>query len=595
MSARESNPTECGCAEDASPDACSKPTGAAELTAEVAETANKDKPPFVVYSPASAFSAVDVPRQSDRRRLHAPRENRSVFADPPLSEVAAAIDANRADTAPKGYDCQGRSLAQLRQQTRAQAVRQAEHCTVQWRDIERFPVDSGDVSLIAAGHQPELFHPGVWAKNFALDCLARRYGAAALHLVVDNDTIKTTTLRVPTGAPTQPDIARLPFDTWQSERPWEELEISDRALFEGFGREVERAMAGYPFEPLIRGFWPEVVEQSRRTPRLAECITAARNRLEHRWGARNLELPLSRLCRLEGFHWFASHLLAQLPRFRTVHNEALADYRRRNHIRSLNHPVPALAEDDGWNEAPFWVWKGGEGRRRRLFARQRGGEVLLSDGHEQLAVLPLKPDGEACCAAEVLSQLPVRGIKLRTRALTTTLFSRLILSDLFIHGIGGAKYDELADAIIRRFFGFEPPTFLTLSATVHLPVKPFAERPEDLRRLDRLERDLVYHPDRHLDGEAAARDDVQALVAQKRAAIARQPTFPTERRERFREIRALNVALAPWVTPEREALQGDRRLVEGRLRANRILTSREFAFCLYPEQLLREFYAAICA
>ena len=32
-----------------------------------------------------------------------------------------------------------------------------------------------------------------------------------------------------------------------------------------------------------------------------------------------------------------------------------------------------------------------------------------------------------------------------------------VLSDLFIHGIGGAKYDELTDEIIRRFFGIEPP------------------------------------------------------------------------------------------------------------------------------------------
>ena len=39
-------------------------------------------------------------------------------------------------------------------------------------------------------------------------------------------------------------------------------------------------------------------------------------------------------------------------------------------------------------------------------------------------------------------------------------FSRFMLGDLFIHGIGGAKYDELGDEIARRFFGIEPPGFL---------------------------------------------------------------------------------------------------------------------------------------
>ena len=59
-------------------------------------------------------------------------------------------------------------------------------------------------------------------------------------------------------------------------------------------------------------------------------------------------------------------------------------------------------------------------------------------------------------------------MRLRTRALTTTLFSRFLLGDLFIHGIGGAKYDELGDEIARRFFGIEPPGFLTVSMTLWL-------------------------------------------------------------------------------------------------------------------------------
>ena len=48
------------------------------------------------------------------------------------------------------------------------------------------------------------------------------------------------------------------------------------------------------------------------------------------------------------------------------------------------------------------------------------------------------------------------------------MFCRYLLGDLFIHGIGGAKYDELGDSIARRFFGIEPPEFLTLSLTAWL-------------------------------------------------------------------------------------------------------------------------------
>src|SRR5258708_32291860 len=71
------------------------------------------------------------------------------------------------------------------------------------------------------------------------------------------------------------------------------------------------------------------------------------------------------------------------------------------------------------------------------------------------------------------------GYKLRSRALTTTLFARLCLSDLFIHGIGGAKYDELTDEIVRRFYGFEPPWYMVLSATLLLPLAAYPADPDD--------------------------------------------------------------------------------------------------------------------
>ncbi len=50
------------------------------------------------------------------------------------------------------------------------------------------------------------------------------------------------------------------------------------------------------------------------------------------------------------------------------------------------------------------------------------------------------------------------------------MFARLVLSDVFIHGIGGAKYDQLTDAIVRRFFGVEPPGYLVATATLKLPL-----------------------------------------------------------------------------------------------------------------------------
>ena len=118
-----------------------------------------------------------------------------------------------------------------------------------------------------------------------------------------------------------------------------------------------------------------------------------------------------------------------------------------------------------------------------------------------------------------LRELAARKVRLRTCALTTTLFSRFLLGDLFIHGIGGAKYDELGDEIARRFFGIEPPGFLTVSMTLWLGLPSEPATRQDLSGIERALRDLQFNPDRHLSEPLD--DEIRKIIETKRAAIAR--------------------------------------------------------------------------
>ena len=69
-------------------------------------------------------------------------------------------------------------------------------------------------------------------------------------------------------------------------------------------------------------------------------------------------------------------------------------------------------------------------------------------------------DNLSCNSSENISRLRAlisKGIKIRPKAIVNTMYSRMFLSDLFIHGIGGATYDFITDEIIRGFFGVGPP------------------------------------------------------------------------------------------------------------------------------------------
>jgi len=216
--------------------------------------------------------------------------------------------------------------------------------------------------------------------------------------------------------------------------------------------------------------------------------------------------------------------------------------------------------------------------------------LRISGEPEPFLELPLTADREACCAVERLLELPATGVRLRTRALTTTMFSRYLLSDLFIHGIGGAKYDELGDAIARRFLHVEPPGFLTLSLTAWLGLPEASASPERLAGLDRELRDLTYNPDRHLNG--AATPDAARLIAEKEALEAVDPTDPAERLERFRRFRAINETLQPLVEPRRETARRERERTAQALDVDRLARNREYSMVLYPRRRLRRTLSA---
>ncbi|MEX0714630.1 MAG: hypothetical protein WD278_19995 [Pirellulales bacterium] len=523
----------------------------------------------------------------DYRPLKAPREDRAVLIEPPL-ETAASLLAEQARREPERYDVQGRALADLAAEARSQFVAEAWRYTSSYRDVPEPPA-AGPVLL--AGHQPQMFHPGVWLKNFALGYLAGRHGGTAVNLLIDGDTIKNAAIRVPVGSPAEPFSRLVPYDDPTTEIPYEERGIQNASTFESFGRRAAEVIAPLVADPLVERFWPMVVGRSRETGNLGECLAQARHQLEGGWGLSTLEMPLSRVCTLGAFAWFAAHWLAQLPRLHAIYNDSVALYRRVHRIRSLNHPVPGLAADGDWLEAPFWIWTSRRPHRRRVFARARGRETLLTDREGFELALPLTSDGDGAAAAACLAELPGRGIRLRTRALATTLFARMFLGDLFLHGIGGGKYDQLTDLIVRRFFGIRPPPWIVLSATLHLPIPRPPACEHDVRGAAQRLRGLTYHPERHVALDQLRPSEVstvERLIATKRRWIETEPA-PANARRRCREIRAVNEALQAWVEPLRRhwLAEHDRLVQSGRALAT--LSWREYAFCLHREKTLRDF------
>lgn len=512
--------------------------------------------------------------------IHAPGGHGQTLVEPAWELAAGLIEENRRVAAQAAYDVHGVPLHRLRAEARCNLLQEARRHTRAYRDAGSAACEDGP--LILAGHQPQLFHPGVWFKNFALSALARKWGGQAINLLIDNDILRNPSIRVPAGSPAEPRVISVSMDRVVETIPFEQREVADAELFSSFADRVRAAGNAVLSQPLIEDYWKLVLEARRRSPNLGRCLAEARHRLEGRWGQDTWEVPLSTLCDAPPFARFACHLLAHLPRLQAIYNASLHEYRRVNHVRSRSHPVPDLDLDGPWREAPFWLWSDASPARKRAFVRARGDGLELTDRASIHVQLPLTEDGDAGRAVEALVALDRQGIRLRPRALVTTMYARLVLSDLFLHGIGGAKYDQLTDLIVERFFGLQPPGFVTLSATVLLFEDRTAELTERIRKAKQRLREFRFQPERHV----APHREGNGWVAEKRTWVSLH--LPRgQRRVRHRELERLNAQLSAALEREREQTEAQLAASSAELRRQTNLASREFAFCLFSESKLR--------
>jgi len=532
-------------------------------------------------------------------KLQVPAQNEGVLIYPPAERFDDVLAGNmRHREEPylfegqlEDYDFQGCRFRALVDQSREEMLLAAVAYTSSYRNLSSDHAHwrSSD-PLIFAGHQPDLFHPGVWAKNFAMGTFAASQGGVAINLLIDADVPKSTSLKVPTGSPEVPALEKIALDNVPIAVPYEEWEIMDEDLFRSFGSRVAAAIKPLVADPSIGMYWQKVLERSRSERHVGFCLAQARHQLEGEWGLRTLELPQSHCCETEAFRWFTAHMFAQLPRLHEIYNASVTQYRQDHHLRSATHPVPDLIEENGWLEAPYWIWDAENPRRRRLICRPCGDELLLADGAGLEIPLSLTPDGDAGTAVSQLADISKRGIRIRPRALMTTMFTRLLCSDMFVHGVGGGKYDQVTDSIMHQFFGINPPDYVVLSGTLKLSVSQSRPLTSSLRSIKRELRDLKFNPDRFL---RRAFTDVESKkwwdwIENKRRWV-HTPKNIENSHTRHREISRSNEELQSFVAERSQQLYSQQEKIMAQLRADTILSARDYAFCLFPQSQLMHY------
>lgn len=441
--------------------------------------------------------------------------------------------------------------------------------------------------LVVTGHQPEFFHPGVWVKTFLADRLAERYAGTALNLVVDSDAFESLAVSVPA---TDPAVRRdsVTLATGGEDVCYHCADVPAPEDVRGFLAEVDRLLAGLKTtgersDPRGRFdvFGECLLEAATCARNLAELVVVARRRFEASAGTRYLELPVTALMRGRAFPLFVLGIASEAERFVEAYNAELDAFRAQNQTRSAAQPFPNLRREGERTELPFWVLAEG-GRSPLWAASSTDGAATLYAGEREIGTY-------RCCKERDSARLTEDAL-IAPKAVALTLFARMFLADLFVHGTGGARYDRVTDGVIRRYYGVDSPGFLVASLTLALPVD-FERVSEErvsaaLERLNRFE----HNPDAFVTEAAwdrpSEKAEAVALVERKAALVASIALPDANRKVLGAEIRAINEALRARLAPIGESLRRDRERIEASFAASEILYDRTYPFCFFsPEEV----------
>jgi hypothetical protein len=474
----------------------------------------------------------------------------------------------------------GVPVGELRALARCEAVRRA-------RDFSaRIGVPVADVPddpalLVVTGHQPEFYHPGVWIKDFLLQRLAEETGAASIDLMVDSDGFDTLEIHAPCLRP-EVSVCRAYLAIGTTDGCYGCTPVPSAADIEAFCTAGAEHLATLPTPAIARHFGifcDHLRAAAGDANNVAELVTFSRRRYEASTGTDYLELPVSSMAGSKAFATFVAHIALDARAFADAYNASRAAYRERTATRNVAQPFPDLTSGGEAVELPLWLLDGG---RRTVWARTGEHPALLVDG-ESVCDLTADP-------ANAVERLLDSGIALAPKALALTLFTRMLVADLFIHGIGGGRYDQVTDDVFRRYFGVEPPPFAVASMTMYLPLGARVVRDEEVEALSMALNRLRHNPDQMLgEVEFETADEharAVALAGEKRDLVVAIGVDGSDKKTLGARIREVNATLAEMLAPIERDMRDELDQLLQLQQASEILTDRTYPFCFWdPEEI----------
>lgn len=339
--------------------------------------------------------------------------------------------------------------------------------------------------IVATGHQPVIYHPGIIFKDMVVNVLMERYCFDGLNLVVDSNTVgENQYISIPALKKGRLSCEKIQLFHSKPDLAFEEIPIPDK---KSFSQRLTYIKTLLPKENTagLNNYISAVNKAFSSSTNLAQFNAFSKRAFEEELGFKHKEVFLSSICQTKAFLYFFSLILSYFRQFAIIYNSILEKYTIHTKLLKISDDIVEL---------PFWIYKDKE-KRQTIFIKFNRGKTYICKGNSEILDIDTS---NIDSLVEIIDNLK-DFYKIRPKALMLTLFIRLFLCELWIHGVGGAKYEELNDRLAYDFLSITLPKYAVASATLYLTLNIHTNIKEEIRQLKNTLRRMRFNPEEFLE------------------------------------------------------------------------------------------------
>lgn len=429
--------------------------------------------------------------------------------------------------------------------------------------------------IIATGHQPIPYYPGLLFKNFFTGNKAKKLDIKAFNFVVDSDQ---GFIKVPVPYKKEEDYRKIQIPFKENPRTvlagFQPTDKKVKEFLHTIGNHL-KTLDKKEFSQSFTRWKNEFMEKYNTNQSFIDALIVTRNQTETDLGLSLQDVKISKIAKTKAYYSFVAYIINHIERFREVYNFSVKRKSKGNY-----QPVKLIQENDGWIELPFW-----------LVNDQYRFPVMIKKNENKIKVLSKEGKTNFSLSIDQKNNLADQlknKILLYPKATTLTFMIRLFFCDLFVHGTGAVEYEQVNNDFIKRFFHLDTSlSFYAVTGNIYLPLLGNKRDHGNLQK--RYKKNLKWLKEAERNPEDLLDKKTADHYKEKKKELALQMKNEKEagnRKRLHQELERLNEEMKPYLKDQMEKTK--KMLLHDKyiLNHEQIFLERYYPYFIYPQNTL---------